>query len=430
MSKRHELPHSDRRTRRSRTSSSITSPFASILFFLASLTFCFYQTLHNKQSRSYVLKSPSAFLDDSAKVPHSQQSKSQFMAVNPFFAETLANDNDDDESISTSAQSKNSSTLPPPSQISSGQNAGPIPSSSSQSSFAFPAQNPINNMPTSPIPIGPLPLPTLGQGAHASSVAGASWTAAAAKGFMSYLPAFLKVKAMAPSVRNASEPVVESIFTARRKGQWIGCTSKYHLVCKGVYKAIKKTGAITVMDTNCANNARWLPLVMMKLRGEFRLVTLRCADPKETVTGDIRSAYAQLKYVTWEPFDVFEDEYKNKTDLLLAYNVLRHQSLIRGVRMFRRAKESGLVKYITFDNTPGTTNHPGADKTSPINVLVQPFMFPNAFALYEEPMEQLNPAVPQQIMTMKLEDLFIHSFTPEMNDLIDPRKRRRANSLS
>ena len=433
MARHSELPYYHRRRRRASKDTG-GSPYVPLLFFLVSLTFCFYQTLNKPQNVSGKLKVSffSGASTSTSRNPYNYIQPRHFLPQ-PLIAKQKAISQRIRERPKEQQQS---STSVPATPLSAAVEKGngtelatmsaPVvspPSSSPQPAQVVKELAPMSP-PPSPVPAGLVPLPTLGQGEHASSLAGASWTAAATKGLTSYLPAFLKVHAMSSEPVNIDDSE-ESIFTARRKGKWIGCTSRWHLVCKGVYRAIKKSGAINVLDVSCAKNRHWLPMVLLKLRQEFRIVSLICGDPENLVTDEARVAYAQLKHVTWQPFDVFKEEYKNNTDLLIAYDVLRQHSLIQGVRLFRRAKESGRVKYITFDNYPDVKNSPTAATTSPVNVLVEPFMFPNAFHLHEDPMEQPNPAMPIQIMTMKLEDLFAHSFTPELTDMIDPRERRR-----
>jgi len=182
----------------------------------------------------------------------------------------------------------------------------------------------------------------------------------------------------------------DSIFAGRRKAAWMGCVRPFHMVCKGVYRAIKLTDSIHVVDLTCGRNVGWLPHIVRKLRTEFRLVQLTCAVPSEDKIEGLRTEYAFVPDVKFVKLDPFVERFPNGTDMVIAYRFLEKENLIRAMRFFKNVKASGTVRLLTTESYPEEENVPKsvkvADKsgiTLRLNTGVAPFAFPAPVFEYE-----------------------------------------------
>lgn len=288
------------------------------------------------------------------------------------------------------------------------------------------------------IPEGPLPLPVLGSengtGSLVKAAAGSSWTGSLAQGVLSALPLHLLAEAKHAPPRKGEIAASgegeerESIFSARRKGAWIGCERPFHLVCKGVYRAIKVTNAVRVVDVECEKDVGWLPHILHKLREEFRMVQLTCAVREKGRVEAVRKAYEDVKDVQVIVLDAYNDAFPAGTDLLVAYKFLEEGTLIEAMRFFKNVQKSGTVGVLAVETFPRAGNKPkpvaggNAAGNLRINTALAPFWFPPCVYQYENVDE--NPEdVPMHICAVKMDELFREKNTPGMQDLIDPRKR-------
>lgn len=217
----------------------------------------------------------------------------------------------------------------------------------------------------------------------------------------------------------------KSIFTARRKGAWIGCEREFHLVCKGIYRAIKVTNAIRVVDVGCAGNIGWLPHVVNKLRTEFRMVTLVCAVGTAEEEGKVRKLYGTVEGVNVLVLDAYANTFPNETDLLLAYRFLEKETLIDAMRFFKNVNKGGTVSALALESYPASRNAPGrngGEGKLTINTALAPFWFPSSLYEYENAAEDPE-GEHMRIVVVKVAEMFTTRVTPEMKDLVDPRKR-------
>lgn len=282
------------------------------------------------------------------------------------------------------------------------------------------------------IPDGPVPLPELNVGGEASrETAGAAWIAASAWGMLNALPVHLRAMAtyavpQAPTDGSGeaigSEDTAPSIFTAKRKGAWMGCSRDYHLVCKGVYRSIKRTNAIKVVDTACDMNVEWLPHIVQKLKSEFRLVQLTCVVRRAEEIATIKAAYKAVPNVQFATLDPFTGAYPNGTDMVIAYRLFERETLIRAMQFFKNLKAGAAVTYVTHESFPDEKNAPSNTAALQINTATEPFSFPSSVHEYSNTDEQPGPSR-MQIVTTATSAIFEGRTTPKMHDLIDPRKR-------
>lgn len=291
------------------------------------------------------------------------------------------------------------------------------------------------------IPEGPYPLPLLRNTTAADqkdeemdppdSAPGYSWSGSLARGVLSVLPLHWVAEAVhaAPQKEEGPAQLAEndnSIFAARRKGAWIGCSRPFHLVCKGVYRAIKITNSVHIVDVSCQQNAGWLPHILQKLRGEFRLVHLTCVVGKNVNREEMKQEYASVENLNFVEMDPFKDTFPNQTDMVVAYRFLKDGTLISAMRFFKNVKASGSVKLLATETFPGQRNvlkkQPSGNTQLQINTKAAPFRFPPSIYEYENADE--NPDSDRmQISVANVRELFKEKSTPEMQDLVDPRKR-------
>ncbi|KAI0561327.1 hypothetical protein FGB62_87g099 [Gracilaria domingensis] len=204
-----------------------------------------------------------------------------------------------------------------------------------------------------------------------------------------------------------------SIFTALRSGGWIGCERPFHLVCKGVYRAIKVTNAINVVDIGCERDAAWLPHIVRKLREEFRMVQLTCIGEKSSGFEDIDVEFVNM--------DVFEDRFPNDTDMLVAYKLVEAQTLITAMKFIKNVKRSESVQTLVMETFPNSDNSIKEGKLQ-INSAIAPFWFPTPLYQYSNEEENEEPQE-MKVIAVPVNQLFTDRNTPSMTDLMDPRKR-------
>jgi hypothetical protein len=282
---------------------------------------------------------------------------------------------------------------------------------------------------------GSVPAEKINSASAASSdlAKGSSWSIASAMGDTEALPAYLKAVAVnsAPKLKESAAVAEgegrESVFAARRKGTWMGCTPPYYMICKGVYRAIKKLNAVTVLDTSCKENTVWLPFVIMHLKKEFRLVRLICTDRSVSKLSRVHLAYQGFKHVSFSQFDPFEDVLTNKTDVVIAVNLLRQETLIRSMKFFKLLKENKLAGGVVYENYPESANKPIASKTLAkevvlLNTFTVPFLFGPPEYRYESTEEQPGSRR-MEIAFVSPARIFEHKSTPSFADLMHPDLR-------
>lgn len=285
-----------------------------------------------------------------------------------------------------------------------------------------------------PVPEGVHPLPSLtseGTGAAtaddgATSVGGAApthtrfsaWAVSPSTVGGEGVPPFLRAASSAPSPGMETAP--SSVYTVRKPQGWWGCERPYWVACKGVYRAIKRLDAVSVMDVNCLANADFLPVVFSHLRREFRSIRFVCAERNEDRLAAARAKYASVdaktSFMTFDPFAPdAAAAYPPRLDVVLAVGAFVGQSLISSMRLFRSLHTSGAARYVVFDNFPTLDNVPsagaaggtvggGANKGR-INVYKGPFLFPVAKYTYENATERYG-SEENQIMALAVADLF------------------------
>jgi hypothetical protein len=267
---------------------------------------------------------------------------------------------------------------------------------------------------------------------------GAAWSSSS-WGALTSLPAYLKAVAMhaapdwTPEEAQAQLEERGSIFAARRKGEWMGCTRPYYLVCKGVYRSIKRINALTVLDAACVLNAHWLPLVLHHLRKEFRLVQLVCADRDASRLEYVKAAYEGIDRVTFTTLDPFRDEITNQTDLVIGVKLLDKETMIRAMKFFNNMRRSAAaVSHIVYENYPNSRNRwdltDDKERVIRLNTMAPPFMFGQTAYRYESADEQPTSEV-VEIMAIETKELFANKETPTMSDLEDPKLRKRRQEM-
>lgn len=218
---------------------------------------------------------------------------------------------------------------------------------------------------------------------------------------------------------------VQSIFTARRKGAWMGCERDFYLVCKGVYRAIKRTNAIRVVDVGCERNVGWLPHVVNKLRTEFRMVRLTCVVGKGEEEERVRKLYGTVEGMNVVVTDAYTAKFPNNTDMVVAYRLLEKGTLIDAMRFFKNVKKGNTVDVLATESYPESRNVPGENSGNGklrINTALAPFWFPPSVYEYENAEEDPD-GDHTRIVAVKVAEMFKTRTTPEMKDLVDPRKR-------
>jgi hypothetical protein len=275
-------------------------------------------------------------------------------------------------------------------------------------------------------------LPSLTKGTTMDNAIGAAWSAQARNANVSALPAHLKAVALhapprlTPEAEEAASDERGSIFSARRKGDWMGCNRQNYLVCKGVYRAIKQANAITVMDVACDANAEWLPKVVRHLRREFRMIKLVCANPSPDKLEPAKADYMGVDLVTFTTFDPFVSHFTDKCDLIIAVNLLKSETLIRAMRFFKHLEASSdNIGAVVFDNYPDSTNRLSIGKKSvKVNAFAPPFLFGRTLSRYAKVDEQAGAEI-MEIVSVATKGMFEFQTTPSMAELEDPKLRRR-----
>lgn len=232
-----------------------------------------------------------------------------------------------------------------------------------------------------PVPDGVHPLPSLtteGAGAptaddNATAVGGvapahtrfSAWAVAPSSAGGAGVPPFLRAASSAPLPGMEVPP--SSVYTVRKRQGWWGCERPYWVACKGVYRAIKRLDAVSVMDVNCLANSDFLPVVFSHLRREFRSVRFVCAERDADRLAAARAKYAKVdaktSYITFDPFAPdAAAAYPPQLDVVLAVGAFVGESLISSMRLFRSLHASGAARYVVFDNFPSLGRSGGASR--------------------------------------------------------------------
>ncbi|CAN8068129.1 unnamed protein product [Agarophyton chilense] len=261
-----------------------------------------------------------------------------------------------------------------------------------------------------PIPEGPLPFPRVQENGDTVNVhAGSSWIPSFASTMLPALPSHWLIETVPKTkVRERS-----SIFTALQRGGWIGCERPFHLVCKGVYRAIKVTNAINVVNIGCERDAAWLPHIVKKLREEFRMVKLTCIGEHSDGFEDVDVRFVKM--------DVFEERFPNETDMLVAYKFVETRTLISAMKFLKNVKRSDSVQTLVIETFPDSDNSI-RDGLLKMNTAIAPFWFPTALYQYSNE-EENEEKQAMKIIAVTVNQLFTDRNTPSMMDLVDPRKR-------
>jgi len=91
------------------------------------------------------------------------------------------------------------------------------------------------------------------------------------------LPNLESKRRMPPSVATQDGVTIdEDGFEALKESEWMGCTRSDAAVCKALYRLVKIDDVVTVVTFQCKKHARWMLLVLSKLREELRAVELIC----------------------------------------------------------------------------------------------------------------------------------------------------------
>lgn len=320
------------------------------------------------------------------------------------------------------------------------------------------------------IPKGPYPLPPLSSSfssptktltkkpVEKSVQAGSTWTVSLARGLLPTLPAHWAAEvsraasAFAASLSSGpGSTSYGSIFTARRKGDWIGCSRTHNLICKGVYRGIKAQNTLSVLSLTCDSDMEWLPHILRKLRSELRPVRLYCGLP---YTNDEEMNRRKLKieelykdnglsgivgvknirdnnneFVIQRLNDEGNMKKKFKVDMMIIYRLLGQMTLIDGIRFLRAIKKSEVSDMITSETFTETDNSVSVGNgVNKINVGTAPYLFPAPVFEYingddDDKSGGRGGGGDMEIVVVKVNELFEENMTPEMKDLIDPRKR-------
>lgn len=284
------------------------------------------------------------------------------------------------------------------------------------------------------IPAGPFPLPKL-PGANVTSVippksaqAGSSWSMSLIKGMLPTVPAHWAAEVTRAATALAEAlPSTPSIFRARQKGEWIGCVRPHHLVCKGVYRAAKASNALSMLSLGCADDIDWLPHILRKLREELRPIRLYCAISHTTSSAtlnNLHSTYRSVGLVDVVKVNVPHGQLGvTNVDMVVAYRALTVGTLIDAMRLLRGLKKSGAGKLLVTETYPDIDNaKQDGQVRQRVNVGAAPFLFPAPAFEYANEDENEN-ADDMEIVTVRIAELFEQRLTPEMKDLVDPRKR-------
>lgn len=279
----------------------------------------------------------------------------------------------------------------------------------------------------------------------AASAAGSSWSMSRVRGMLPAMPAHWAAEvARAATAMTASLPSPpSSIFRARRKGDWIGCARPFHLICKGVYRAAKHASALTLLSLSCRADAPWLPYVARKLHAELRPVRLYCAldkaaGPNATadarddpdLAAEVHASYGEAGLAGVVRADVHAGNLGvPKVDMVIAYRALATRTLIDGVRLLRGIKASRAATLLVTETFPDTDNADAGAASARaahgghrVNVATAPFLFPAPVFEYANDEENAD-SEDMEIVAVHVAHLFEERLTPEMKDLVDPRKR-------
>lgn len=220
----------------------------------------------------------------------------------------------------------------------------------------------------------------------------------------------------APPLERAS-----SIFAALRKGPWMGCSRANAMVCTGVYRALKRSAATSIFDVDCARHLAWLPKVMDKLLGEYRLVRVICAFETEAQHARAVQAWSTRRHVRFVRFIPPESRPGDfaSADVTIARETLR-SNLILAMRFLKQLKAAQSSKYLIHENFPRERMNVPTPTGLKINMALPPFSLPPPFYSHSD----ADDVFGVQVSIRYIEEMFEMRTTPTMEDLVDPRKRR------
>lgn len=275
-----------------------------------------------------------------------------------------------------------------------------------------------------PQPLAPAPRANLtGAAAGCQTYVCVLWADVPAR-----LPLAPVARADLPWVHGASDtlaslggtPAEHSIFAARRKGPWMGCARRDALLCTGLYRSLKRTGAASLFDLDCGMHLEWLPRILEKLLREYRLVRVTCAvrGPNDAVRARAALAGARVDVVVFQPMTAPAAEFP-KSDVVFTRESLRRANLIGAMALLRKVKDSNAYAYVVHENFPRAPANIPRKEGLLINAALPPFSLPPPF--YSHVNDDDAPGV--EVACRAVPDMFAQRATPTMNELVDPRRR-------
>lgn len=197
-----------------------------------------------------------------------------------------------------------------------------------------------------------------------------------------------------------------------------------------MYRAIKATNTLSLLDYDCAANVDWLPFILRKLQRELRPVRLFCAAAPAALTelrarrAQLAPHYADVGLEDVVAVDVSRARVPDGIDMFVAYRAVQRGTLIDAMRFFKNIKASRAVTFLVVETFPDVDN---AAAVSPagrlrINAGAAPFWFPAPVFEYANDDEN-SEDIDMEIIAVRTDEMFEERATPEMKDLVDPRKR-------
>lgn len=212
-----------------------------------------------------------------------------------------------------------------------------------------------------------------------------------------------------------------SIFAALRKGPWMGCSRSDALICTGVYRALKRSSAASVFDVDCGKHVAWLPKVVDKLLGEYRLVRIICAVRGEAEYARAKQGWGARRHIRFVRFNSTEAHPSqfHRADVTLARETL-HSNLIQAMRFLKTLKAASNSRYLIHDNFPRERINVPTTSGLRMNAALPPFSMPPPFYTHSDPDDVFGVQVTCRLVA----EIFETRTTPTMEELVDPRKRR------
>eukprot|EP00186_Timspurckia_oligopyrenoides_P002295 CAMPEP_0182450276 /NCGR_PEP_ID=MMETSP1172-20130603/40139_1 /TAXON_ID=708627 /ORGANISM="Timspurckia oligopyrenoides, Strain CCMP3278" /LENGTH=593 /DNA_ID=CAMNT_0024647823 /DNA_START=55 /DNA_END=1836 /DNA_ORIENTATION=- len=161
----------------------------------------------------------------------------------------------------------------------------------------------------------------------------------------------------------------------------IECPEKHPdgILCKTLFRLLRKYKVRIVVDVACHKTASWTPLVIEKLAAEYWGFKYICVLPdkeemdKLKASKQLERVEQNVNYIEgmwWKPLD-FGGQLN--AEFYFAWDTLCHTSYGRVWSFFSSSQSSG-AKYYLFDNYPALSNDP-SPKREFINVRRHPFKF-------------------------------------------------------